>query len=203
MCVFWGNVSSQKLNIRQFSTIDFLNLPDHIRENENFMTLIDQACSARADRLTSRHNIAHRLRLLEMTDDKEGAEALRGELRAADDALHEVHIMIDSLKALVVKLSQPVTESGEEGLALNSGSTSDINSSGSDHSVLVGTSGLSFDRIVSNEVQRLTFFFQIYENFMCPLSASYIRVVSSLLAVCSSGSFTIRLYRRPYGSPNL
>jgi len=167
------------------------------------MMLIDQARSARADRLTSRHNIAHRLRLLEMTDDKEGAEALRGELRAADDALHEVQIMIDSLKALVVKLSQPVTESGEEGLALNSGSTSDINSSGSDHSVLVGTSGLSFDRIASlNEVQRLTFFFQIYENFMCPLSASYIRVVSSLLAVCSSGSF-IRLYCRPYGSPNL
>jgi hypothetical protein len=74
-----------------------------------------------------------------MQDGLEGVEALRVELQAADDALHEVRVMMDDLKALVAKLSQ--SEEVE--------STSNINSSSSDRSVPLRVSGLSsFDEFV-------------------------------------------------------
>lgn len=98
------------------------------------MTLINQARSLRADRLISRLNVAHRLRLLQMEDSQNSSEALkllREELQAADDALNEVLVMIDDLKALILKLS---TSPG-----LGEG-TPDVSWSGSDHSDLLSVS---------------------------------------------------------------
>jgi len=68
------------------TTVDFLNLPNHLQENATFMTLIERARSVRADRSAQKYNVEHRLRLLEMEGDQKGVEAVREELREADKA---------------------------------------------------------------------------------------------------------------------
>lgn len=91
--------------------MDFLNLPDNIRENPNFMALISESSHVHADRLAARQNVAHRLRLLEQEDDQmalEDVETVRQELREADDALHEALSMIEDLKVLVSKVSSEI-----------------------------------------------------------------------------------------------
>lgn len=106
--------------------MDFVDLPDILRDNANFMALVHQAVGVRADRSARRDNVAHRLRLMEIGDAQvnspEAMQAVQEELREADLALHEALVMIDDLKALVVKLS-PAVPSDEEG-AINSDSTS-------------------------------------------------------------------------------
>jgi hypothetical protein len=113
--------------------MDFLYLPDNILGNPSFMALINEASSVHANRLAARQNVAHRLRLLEQGDDQRGlenVEAVRQELREADDALHEALSMIEELKELVSKVS---SETGLANLARASTySSDDINSINSD-----------------------------------------------------------------------
>lgn len=91
--------------------MEFLNLPDSICENAEFMALINKACSAHAARLAARQNVAHRLRLLEAKEegmDLKVVESVRKELHDAEVALQEAMSMIDDLKALVANVAERV-----------------------------------------------------------------------------------------------
>jgi hypothetical protein len=80
--------------------VDFLNLPENIRENANFMNLIEQARSLKADRSILRQSLANRLRILEMEEGQTNSEELqaaREEFQTADEALRETLVMMDAL----------------------------------------------------------------------------------------------------------
>lgn len=93
--------------------MDFLHLPDIIRENASFMALIRDACNLQTFRSAARHQVAHRLRIAEMGENQNGSEvqALRKELEEAEEALQQTLVMIDALKALILQVSPPDTSS--------------------------------------------------------------------------------------------
>lgn len=72
------------------------------------MALIRDATILQADRLATRHSIAHRLRILETKGDQENPEdvqAVREQLQIADEAIKEALAMLDALKELIGTLS--------------------------------------------------------------------------------------------------
>ena len=121
--------------------MDFLHLPDIIRENASFMTLIQDACNMQTFRSAARHRVAHRLQIAEMRGNQNGSEvqALRKELKEAEEAHHQTLVMIDALKALIMQVAPQDTSSMSRG-----GGFGPINFDGASsyHSSSVGSSYL-------------------------------------------------------------
>jgi hypothetical protein len=101
------------------------------------MELIEDACNMQTCHSAARHRIAHRLRLAEMRENQNGSEevqALRKELKKAEETLHETLVMIDALKELIVKVSATSSQ-GERSIDFDRASNCSSSIISSNHSL--------------------------------------------------------------------